>query len=306
MIVLVIALLRTRADRTEEPSPMTVIEFPKTSFSPTRLPRTLVVLPTLDEVANIRAVLTGIRRSLPAADVLVVDDGSTDGTPEIAEAVADVLGQIRVLRRVGPKGLGPAYRAGFAIGLRSGYDVLVEMDADLSHDPAALPALVDRVVRGADLAIGSRYVAGGSTPGWPARRRALSRAGGWYARSLLGLGVRDVTSGYRAYRGDLLRALDLGAVTTTGYGFQIDMTDRARRAGAVIREVPITFRDRTAGESKMSAAIVREALLMVTRRAVHARILRRGETPLDRRDPAVTVLPAIDLAAPHADARAHA
>jgi dolichol-phosphate mannosyltransferase len=143
------------------------------------------------------------------------------------------------------------------------------MDADLSHDPRDLPALVAAVERGADLAVGSRYVPGGETPGWSVRRRLLSRAGGWYARTLLRLRLQDVTSGYRAYRASLLRTIDLDTVTTTGYGFQIDMTDRARRAGALIVEVPIVFRDRTAGESKMSTAIIREALLMVTRRALH-------------------------------------
>jgi dolichol-phosphate mannosyltransferase len=234
----------------------------------TTLP-TLVVLPTLEERANIAEVLHRVRAALPAARVLVVDDGSTDGTPQLAEAAARELGQIEVLRRTGPRGLGPAYRAGFGVGLSERFEVLVEMDADLSHDPSDLPALVAAVECGADLAVGSRYVAGGDTPGWPARRRLLSRAGGWYARSLLRLPVRDVTSGYRAYRASLLRAIDLETVTTTGYGFQIDMTDRARRLGAAIAEVPIVFRDRTAGDSKMSAAIIREALMMVTRRALH-------------------------------------
>ncbi|MGZ6994776.1 MAG: polyprenol monophosphomannose synthase [Acidimicrobiia bacterium] len=241
--------------------------------------RTLVVLPTLDEAENIRAVLGRIRVALPEGDVLVVDDGSTDGTPELAEAAAAALGQISVLRRTGPRGLGPAYRAGLGVGLAHGYDVLVQMDADLSHDPAVLPTLVAEVRRGADLVIGSRYVTGGETPGWPARRRLLSRAGGGYARLLLGLDVRDVTSGYRAYRADLVRAVDLDAVTTDGYGFQIEMTHRARRVGAVIREVPIVFRDRTAGESKMSGRIIREALLMVTRRAFHDRVRRSGPMP---------------------------
>ncbi len=237
--------------------------------STTRPSRALIVLPTLNEADNIQNVLARIRIALPHAEVLVVDDGSGDGTPDLAATTAGALGQIQVLRRVGPKGLGPAYRAGFAAGLADGFDVLIEMDADLSHDPRDLPALVDAVAGGADLAIGSRYVDGGATPGWPRRRRFLSRAGGLYARSMLRLPVHDVTSGYRAYRADLLRAIDLETVDTTGYGFQIDMTDRARRTGACIREVPIVFRDRTAGESKMSGGIVREALLLVTRRALH-------------------------------------
>ncbi len=247
---------------------MIAIQSPEPAWDSTKHTRTLVVLPTLDEAGNIRSVLGRIRTALPSAHVLVVDDGSADGTAELAQAAADELGQIRVLRRTGPKGLGPAYRAGFEAGLADGYDVLVEMDADLSHDPRDLPALVAAVEAGADLAIGSRYVPGGATPGWPRKRRLLSRAGGLYARSLLRLPVRDVTSGFRAYRADLLRAIDLQTVETTGYGFQIDMTDRARRSGAGIREVPIVFRDRTAGESKMSGGIVREALLLVTRRAV--------------------------------------
>lgn len=230
--------------------------------------RTLVVIPTLDEGPNIDTVLRQIRTSLPAGDVLVVDDGSTDGTPEQAEALGDELGHISVLRRSGPRGLGRAYRAGFAVGLARGYDVLVEMDADLSHDARVLPSLLAALASGADVAIGSRYVAGGGARGWPRRRRLLSRAGSAYARLLLHLPVRDVTSGFRAYRADLLRSLDLERVTTTGYGFQIDMTDRAKRAGARIREVPIVFSDRAAGESKMSAAIIREALCLVARRAI--------------------------------------
>ena len=285
---------------------MTLTQLPQPTLLPEPALRTLVVLPTLDEAANIATVLSRIRTALPAADILVVDDGSADGTPELAEAVAANLGGITTLRRTGPRGLGPAYRAGFGVGLAGDYDVLVEMDADLSHDPDDLPALVGSVGEGADLAIGSRYVAGGATPGWSAHRRALSRAGGWYARSLLGLRVRDVTSGYRAYRADLLRALDLASVTTTGYGFQIDMTDRARRAGAVIREVPIVFRDRTAGESKMSGAIIGEALLMVTRRALAPRLRGRPPAPVPFPVADAPPIPVLELAGrrPTASARA--
>jgi dolichol-phosphate mannosyltransferase len=282
MLVLLIALLHTHAHHTEEASPMTLVQLPLPATLPAHPLRTLVVVPTLDEAANIAVVLRRIRTAVPAADILVVDDGSTDGTPALAEAVGADLGRITTLRRIGPRGLGPAYRAGFGVGLVRDYDVLVEMDADLSHDPADLPRLLQAVGAGADLVIGSRYVPGGATPGWSAHRRALSRAGGWYARSLLGLPVRDVTSGFRAYRAGLLRDLDLDTVTTTGYGFQIDMTDRARWAGAVIREVPIVFRDRTAGSSKMSFAIVGEALLMVTRRACATRLRGRAPRPTPR------------------------
>ena len=228
----------------------------------------LVLIPTLDEAENITKLLELVRLSVPAADVLVIDDGSTDGTRRRAEVVASTLGQIRVWHRPGPRGLGEAYRAGFALALAEGYGVVVQMDADLSHDPRHLGALVDAIGRGADVAIGSRYVPGGSTPGWPRRRRALSRAGGLYARTLLGLEAHDVTSGYRAYRSDILRTVDLSDVTSTGFGFQIDMTERVQRAGAKVVEVPIAFHDRIAGTSKISGRIVGEALGLVTRRAL--------------------------------------
>ncbi|MDQ1430137.1 MAG: dolichol-phosphate mannosyltransferase [Actinomycetota bacterium] len=268
LLALVVMLVRTPRAGTGKETLMTSTELAARAPLPALASNTLVVIPTLDEAANISSVLEGVRAALPSAHVLVVDDGSTDGTSERAQALGDELGQIHVLRRHGPRGLGPAYRAGFRAGLANGFEVMVEMDADLSHDPRALPSLLAAVQDGADLAIGSRYVAGGGTPGWPGRRRFLSRAGGWYARTLLRLPVRDVTSGYRAYRAQLLRDIDLDTVTSTGYGFQIEMTHRARQAGAVIDEVPIVFRDRTAGASKMSPAIAREALLMVTRRAL--------------------------------------
>ncbi len=227
--------------------------------------RTLVVIPTLNERENVATVLGRLRRVVPDAHVLVVDDGSDDGTPEAVEVLAGSLGQIRVVRRHGPRGLGPAYRFGFAAGLSEGFDTLVEMDADLSHDPVDLPALLDALDGGADLAIGSRYIEGGLTVGWPKHRELLSRGGGWYARTLLHCSVQDITSGFRAYRADLVRAIDLDSVSATGYGFQIEMTHRACQVGALITEVPIVFRERTAGASKMSPAIASEALVMVAR-----------------------------------------
>ena len=245
--------------------------FPILPTNPPPLGNVLVLIPTLDEAANITELLERVRRSVPAADVLVIDDGSTDGTRRRAEVAASTLGRIRVWHRPGPRGLGEAYRAGFALALAEGYGVVAQMDADLSHDPRYLGALVDAIGAGADVAIGSRYVPGGSTPGWPVRRRALSRAGGLYARTLLSLEAHDVTSGYRAYRADVLRRIDLGAIDSTGFGFQIDMTDRAERAGAVVVEIPIAFRDRVAGTSKISRRIVGEALTLVTRRALDRR-----------------------------------
>ncbi len=286
LVALIVLLARTPRSGGPKESPMAITELieptlPARSTTTTTTRQTLVVVPTIDEADNISTLLAAVRSALPTAHVLVVDDGSTDGTPELAAAAGRELGQIDVLRRDGPRGLGPAYRAGFRRGLADGYDVMVEMDADLSHDPNVLPSLIAAIEGGADLAIGSRYVPGGDTPGWPARRRLLSRAGGWYARHMLRLPVHDVTSGFRAYRAQLLHDIDLDTVTTTGYGFQIEMTDRARQAGATIAEVPIVFHDRTAGVSKMSGPIVREALLLVTLRGVRARLTGRSE-----RDPA--------------------
>jgi dolichol-phosphate mannosyltransferase len=271
MVALVVALLRTRASA---PAPRrNPVASPRTTPTPAYAPlaRTLVVIPTIDERLNIQTVLERVRRAAPDAQILVVDDGSTDGTPEIAEWVATRLGRIRVVRRDGPRGLGAAYQFAFALALAEGFETVVEMDADLSHDPHDLPALIAAVDQGADLAIGSRYVDGGLTVGWPAHRKALSRVGGWYARRLLASSVHDITSGFRAYRADLLRAMDLDSVDTVGYGFQIEMTHRAEQVGARITEVPIVFRERSAGASKMSTAIVGEALLMVARTAARDR-----------------------------------
>lgn len=226
--------------------------------------RPLVVLPTYNEAANVDRVLRLVRASLPEATVLVVDDGSPDGTAELAEKTGTDVGGVEVLRRDAKSGLGSAYRTGFRWGLAHGFDACIEMDADLSHDPAALPALVAALEGGAELAVGSRYVPGGTIPRWSWHRRLLSRGGNVYASVLLGLGVADSTSGFRAYRASVLRRIDLDRVRADGYGFQIEMTYRARQAGAPITEVPISFVDRVDGESKMSLFIVVEALALVT------------------------------------------
>src|SRR4051794_37322976 len=210
---------------------------------------TLVVIPTYDEAENIRTVLRRVRTALPDADILVVDDNSPDGTASIAAAMGTELGRIAVLRRLGKDGLGAAYRAGFAFGLARDYAVLVEMDADLSHDPAALPRLVGALDAGADLAIGSRYVDGAAIPEWSARRRALSRYGNRYAGAVLDVAIHDLTSGYRAYRADALRTAHAETTRSTGYAFQIELAALVAHAGLTVVEVPIEFNDRTAGTS---------------------------------------------------------
>jgi dolichol-phosphate mannosyltransferase len=224
----------------------------------------LVVIPTYNECENIDRVLRRVRGALPDATVLVVDDGSPDGTGDIAEKVGAEIGNIEILRRAEKSGLGSAYRAGFRWGLDRGFDVCVEMDADLSHDPDALPDLVAPLGKGFELVIGSRYVPGGSIPNWAWHRRLLSRGGNVYASTLLGLGVTDSTAGFRAYSASVLNRIALDDIRAEGYGFQIEMTYRAKRAGAPIVEVPIRFVDRTEGESKMSTFIVVEALGLVT------------------------------------------
>jgi dolichol-phosphate mannosyltransferase len=225
--------------------------------------RTLVVIPTYNEAENIVAILEAVRSAAPDVDVLVVDDASPDGTGKLAEDVGERLGRIDVLHRDGKAGLGAAYRAGFAVGIGRGYELLVEMDADFSHDPAALPTLLD-AAQDADVVIGSRYVPGAAIPNWTLLRLAISKAGNLYASFALGLRVRDSTAGYRVYRRAALEAIDYQSVGADGYGFQVEMTYRARLAGATIREVPIVFVDRTQGTSKMSSGIVLEALWLVT------------------------------------------
>jgi len=224
----------------------------------------LVVLPTYNESENIDHVLRRIRAALPAATVLVVDDGSPDGTADLAEILAKELGGIEVMRRAGKSGLGSAYRAGFRWGLDHGFDACIEMDADLSHEPEALPSLVAPLEDGTELVIGSRYIPGGVIPNWAWHRRLLSRGGNLYASAVLGLGVADATAGFRVYAAPLLNRIDLDTVRAEGYGFQIEMTYESRKVGASILEVPIRFVDRVEGESKMSTFIVVEALGLVT------------------------------------------
>jgi len=231
--------------------------------------RPLVVLPTYQEGENIAEVLRRLRDAAPAADVLVVDDSSPDGTAAMAKAVGHELGGVDVLVRASKSGLGSAYRAGFAEGLARGYDVLVEMDSEL-------PALFKAIAEGADLAVGSRYVPGGAIPGWPLHRRLLSRWGNRYADVMLGLSVQDATSGFRAYRADALRAMEFGDVSADGYGFQIEMAYRVASNGGTIVEIPIEFVDRQRGTSKMSFRIIVEALALVTWWGIRDRVTHRG------------------------------
>jgi dolichol-phosphate mannosyltransferase len=236
--------------------------------------RTLVITPTYAEAQNIDEFLRRARAAVPDADILVVDDNSPDGTADVAEKVAVELGGIDVLRRPSKKGLGSAYRAGFAIGLEKGYDVLVQIDADLSHDASVLPRLLGEIEAGADLVIGSRYVPGGEIPHWPWFRRALSRYGNLYAGFVLGTGVEDATSGYRAYRADTLKAIDYSTTRAKGYGFQMETAYRVHRWGGRIVETPIVFTDRVRGYSKMTWGIFAEELLLVTWWGVRDRIRR--------------------------------
>lgn len=227
--------------------------------------RTLVVIPTYQERSTLPETLQRLRAAAPEVDVLVADDASPDGTGEIADAHAAADRAVHVLHRPAKHGLGRAYVAGFRWGLERGYEALVEMDADGSHQPEALPDLLEALDRtGADLVLGSRWVPGGRVVNWPRTRELLSRIGNSYTRLALGLPVRDATGGYRVYRAATLDRLPLGEVQSQGYCFQVDMAQRVHRAGGRIVEVPITFVERRAGESKMSHAIVVEALWRVT------------------------------------------
>jgi dolichol-phosphate mannosyltransferase len=222
-----------------------------------------VIIPTYNEADNVESIVARVRAAVAAADVLIADDNSPDGTGELADKLAVADNHVHVLHRAGKQGLGAAYLAGFGWALDRGYGAVVEMDADGSHDPAELPALL-AALDDADLVVGSRWVPGGTVRNWPRSREILSRGGNAYARIMLGLSVHDATGGYRAYRAATLNDIALHSVTSQGYCFQIDLTLRAAKAGKKIVEVPITFTERAHGSSKMSRAIVAEALWRVT------------------------------------------
>ena len=245
----------------------------------------VVVIPTYDEADGIEIMLDAVRRAVPSADILVVDDNSPDGTAALVAGHPDFGRQILLLSRPGKGGLGAAYRAGFAWALDRGYDVIVQMDADLSHPPAKIPELIAALEQ-ADIAIGSRYVEGGGVDNWSLSRRLISWAGNTYVRTVLGLRVRDATAGFRAFRRDSLVHLDVLDSQSNGYSFQIENTWRAAQRGLRTTEVPITFSDRTTGQSKMSAGIVREALslaLVWRWRQVRSQLHRRSRQQVDVR-----------------------
>ena len=226
-----------------------------------QVPKAVVCLPTYNELENLESML----RALGDKDVrvLVIDDNSPDGTGELADRLAQELDYVDVLHRESKEGLGPAYLAGFRLALSDGAELVLEMDCDFSHDPNDVPRLLAAVEHGADLALGSRYVPGGGVRNWGLVRRLISEGGSLYARVLLGVKVRDLTGGFKCYRREVLEAIDLGAVESKGYAFQIETTYRVLRAGFEVVEVPITFADREVGGSKMSKAIVAEAIWKV-------------------------------------------
>jgi dolichol-phosphate mannosyltransferase len=219
-----------------------------------------LVLPTYNEAENLEPLVEAARAKLPpSAQVLIVDDGSPDGTGEVGERLAERHGDVHVLHRPRKEGLGPAYIAGFREALAAGAGLVLEMDADFSHDPAYLPRLLEAAQR-ADVVLGSRYVAGGEVSDWGPLRRAVSRGGSVYARLVLGVEERDLTGGFKCFRREVLEAIDLDAITTRGYAFQVEMTYRAIRCGFRVVEVPIVFRERRVGSSKMDLSIVAEAV----------------------------------------------
>jgi dolichol-phosphate mannosyltransferase len=224
--------------------------------------RVTVVVPTYNELENLRDLADEVLSR--GYRLLIVDDGSPDGTGLLAEELTREHDHVGVLHREAKMGLGPAYAAGFDRALEEGAEIVIEMDADFSHDPADLPRMVAAIDDGADLVIGSRYVPGGSTPDWPWPRRLISRGGNLYARTLLGMPVRDATAGYRAFDAAALRSLPYREAESSGYGFQVEMAWRAHQTGLSISEIPVVFRDRTRGKSKMGIPIVVEAMWLVT------------------------------------------
>jgi dolichol-phosphate mannosyltransferase len=236
--------------------------------------RVAVIIPTYNERGNLEPITARLRTAVPDADLLVVDDNSPDGTGEIADKLAAEDPHVHVLHRPGKGGLGAAYIAGFGWAMERGYGVLVEFDADGSHQPEQLPSLIS-ALDGADLVIGSRWVPGGTVQNWPKSREILSRGGNTYARLMLGITVRDATAGFRAYRASALQTIGIAEVQSQGYCFQIDLVLRVIRAGLAVQEVPITFIERTEGTSKMSRAIVAEALWRVTQWGVAGRLRRQ-------------------------------
>ncbi len=228
------------------------------------MPRTLIVVPTYNERDNVAEMAHAMLAHAGApVELLFVDDNSPDGTGEELDRLAAADPRLHVLHRAGKLGLGTAYLEGFRWGLTQGFDVLIQMDADGSHDPRYLPAMLAELSAGADLVIGSRYVAGGGTANWGLGRRLLSRGGGFYARTILGVSVRDMTAGFACWKRAALEAIDLGTITSNGYSFQIEMKYRALRRGLRLVEVPIVFTDRKVGQSKMSRAIALEAITKV-------------------------------------------
>jgi dolichol-phosphate mannosyltransferase len=253
------------------------------------LGRILVIIPTYNEIENVRRITGRVRASVPEADILVADDNSPDGTGAVADELAAEDDHIHVLHRLGKEGLAAAYMAGFSWGLERGYDVLVEMDADGSHQPEQLPTML-AALRDADLVLGSRWIPGGEVVNWPRSREFLSRGGNMYTRMALDVPLQDATGGYRVFRASTLRALELHNVASQGYCFQVDMARRTVNSGMRVVEVPITFVEREYGTSKMSGSIVREALWRVTvwgvqERAEKARavVRRRREARTERR-----------------------
>ena len=242
----------------------------------------VVIIPTYNERENLPAIVERLRISVPDADVLVVDDNSPDGTGELAEELAAVDARIHVMHRMGKCGLGAAYIAGFGWALDQGYAAVVEMDADGSHQPEQLPGLLNALDH-ADLVIGSRWTPGGRVLNWPRSRQILSQGGNTYARLMLGIRLRDATAGYRVYRSSTLRRIALDQVQSQGYCFQIDLTLRTLQAGMAIAEVPITFVERCHGSSKMSGNIIIEALWMITRWGIAARLSALRKAVLARR-----------------------